>query len=71
MIASAASADDTVDMTPVILDALKLAAEAHGVHEATDLGGVFDEQWPEWYADHMTRTLTSRGYRLARGVTPR
>ena len=52
------------EMTPVILDALKKAAEAHGVHEATELGGVFDEQWPEWYADHMTKTLASQGYRL-------
>lgn len=56
----------SAEMTPVILEALKLAAEAHGVHEATELGGVFDEQWPEWYADHMTKTLSSQGYRLVR-----
>jgi hypothetical protein len=52
------------EMTAVILDALKKAAEAHGVHEATDLAGVYDEQWPEWYADHMTKTFLAAGYRL-------
>jgi catechol 2,3-dioxygenase-like lactoylglutathione lyase family enzyme len=25
----------------------------HGVHEAADLGGVRDEQWPQWYAAYM------------------
>ncbi|MFF1876759.1 hypothetical protein [Leifsonia sp. NPDC058230] len=52
------------EMTPVILDHLKQAAEAHGVHEATELGGKYDEQWPEWYAQHMTETLIAAGYRL-------
>lgn len=49
----------------VILDALKKAAAAHGVHEAEVLGGVFDEQWPEWYAEHMLATFTAAGYSLA------
>jgi hypothetical protein len=56
-------------MTSVLLDALKLAAEAHGVHEATELGGVFDEKWPEWYAEHMMRTLSAQGYRLVHTAT--
>jgi hypothetical protein len=56
----------TDELEPVILDALKRAAEAHGVHEANDLGGVYDEQWPEWYAQHMVQTLTAAGYRLVR-----
>lgn len=50
----------------VILDHLKRAAAAHGVHEKEDLGGVFDEQWPEWYARHMVETLRSAGYRMER-----
>jgi hypothetical protein len=50
--------------TDVILDVLKRAAAAHGVHEAEELGGIYDEQWPEWYAAHMTRTLAELGYRL-------
>jgi hypothetical protein len=24
--------------------------QAHGVHEATVLGGVYDKEWAEWYA---------------------
>jgi hypothetical protein len=48
----------------LVLDLLKQAAAAHGVHEKEDLGGVYDEAWPEWYAEHMTRTLAERGYRI-------
>lgn len=51
-------------MTAAILDALTKAAVAHGVHEKEDLGGVYDEKWPDWYAVHMARTLTELGYRL-------
>jgi hypothetical protein len=54
------------EMEPVILDALNRAAEAHGIHEKNDLGGVYDEQWPEWYAHHMVQTLRAAGYRLVR-----
>lgn len=54
------------EMTPVILDHLKQAADAHGVHEKTELNGVYDEQWPEWYAAHMVETLRAAGYRLVR-----
>ena len=48
----------------VILDALNTAATAHGIHEAEALGGVYDEQWPEWYAEHMLATFASAGYSL-------
>ena len=34
---------------------------AHGVYETNVLGGVFDEEWPTWYAayllDHGLRDL--------------
>jgi hypothetical protein len=50
--------------TDLLTAALRRAADAHAVHEATELGGVYDEQWPEWYADHMTHTLVDAGYRL-------
>lgn len=64
---AAASGDAAAyETTAVILDHLKQAAEAHGVHEAVDLAGVYDQQWPEWYAAHMTQTLTAAGYRLVR-----
>jgi hypothetical protein len=26
------------------------AEQAHGAYEATELGGVYDEEWPRWYA---------------------
>jgi hypothetical protein len=26
------------------------AQEAHGVFEATELNGVYDKEWPRWYA---------------------
>ncbi|WP_147456417.1 hypothetical protein [Promicromonospora sukumoe] len=48
----------------ILLDLLKRAAAAHGVHEEQELGGVYDEAWPEWYAEHMTRALAERGYRI-------
>ena len=55
-----------IDTTAVILELLKRAAEAHGVHEKTDLGGVYDKDWPQWYAAHMTRALAEQGLRLVR-----
>ncbi|MGJ6963720.1 hypothetical protein ACSDR0_17595 [Streptosporangium sp. G11] len=50
--------------TEIILDILSRAAVAHGVHEAEVLGGRHDEEWPQWYAEHMTRTLAESGYRI-------
>ena len=44
-------------LTAVLLQALKDAAKAHG---------VYDDNWPQWYAEHMTRTLGEAGYRLSR-----
>jgi catechol 2,3-dioxygenase-like lactoylglutathione lyase family enzyme len=49
-------------LTGVLLEALKSAAAAHGVHE-TELGKP-DPDWPQWYAEHMTRTLGENGYHL-------
>ena len=53
-------------LTAVLVDALKDAAKAHGVYEARELAGVYDDNWPQWYAEHMTRTLGEAGYRLSR-----
>ncbi|HEY4268629.1 MAG TPA: hypothetical protein VGM94_10605 [Galbitalea sp.] len=55
-----------VETLSVILDVLNQAATAHGIHEATDLGGVRDEQWPEWYAQHMVANLANGGYKLVK-----
>lgn len=48
----------------IILDALNKAATAHGIHEAEVLGGVYDEEWPEWYTEHMLATFATAGYNL-------
>ena len=29
------------------------AEEAHGVYETNELGGVYDEAWPDWYAQWL------------------
>jgi catechol 2,3-dioxygenase-like lactoylglutathione lyase family enzyme len=49
-------------MTDILSEALKGAAAAHGVHEK-ELGRP-DPDWPQWYAEHMTRTLGGAGYHL-------
>lgn len=48
-------------MEELIVELLRDAAAAHGIHEAEDLDGVYDEQWPEWYAAHIARALEARG----------
>ncbi|MBA3529359.1 MAG: hypothetical protein H0T91_08650 [Propionibacteriaceae bacterium] len=53
-------------MTDILRDAFQRTADAHDVHEAEELGGVYDNEWPQWYAEHMTRTLGEKGYRLSR-----
>lgn len=35
--------------------ALRDAAIAHGKHEAEELDGKYDENWPAWYAEHMAK----------------
>ena len=54
------------DTTAFLRDLLERAAAAHGVHEAEALGGVYDVNWPQWYAEHMARSLTEAGYRLSK-----
>jgi|GEM_PF-2357823 len=29
------------------------AGAAHGVYEEGELGGVYDQQWPQWYAAYL------------------
>lgn len=52
--------------TEIILNLLTSAATAHGLYEAEVLGGEYDVEWPQWYADHMARTLAESGYRISR-----
>ena len=44
-------------LTDILREALKSAADAHGVHEK-ELGRP-DPDWPRWYAEHMTPTINA------------
>jgi catechol 2,3-dioxygenase-like lactoylglutathione lyase family enzyme len=57
------------ETTDILLSALKSAATAHGAHEK-ELGRA-DPDWPQWYAEHMTKRLSGHGYRLTKALTPR
>ena len=54
----------SAETTAILLSSLKSTAAAHGVHEKEI--GHHDADWPQWYADHMTKTLSQDGYRLSR-----
>ena len=55
---------DIAHATALLDELLRETAAAHGVHEREQLGGVYDEDWPSWYAAHLARTLAERGYGL-------
>jgi hypothetical protein len=38
------------DRIEAIAALLVQAEGAHGVYESTELGGVYDQDWPRWYA---------------------
>ena len=38
--------------TEEITALLGRAEEAHGAYEQAELGGVYDEEWPRWYATY-------------------
>jgi hypothetical protein len=40
---------DPVESVRVLLVATE---EAHGIFEATELHGVYDQEWAAWYAEH-------------------
>jgi len=40
----------TDDRIPAIETLLAETEAAHGAYETTELNGVYDEQWPQWYA---------------------
>lgn len=40
----------SADRTEAIRALLVEAERAHGTYEATELNGVYDEDWPRWYA---------------------
>jgi hypothetical protein len=55
------------NMSVILLEALKAAAAARGVHEK-ELGNP-DPGWPKWYAEHMMCTLGGAGTHLT-GPSP-
>ena len=40
------------DRPAAIATLLREAELAHAEHEAKDLGGVYDQEWPRWYATY-------------------
>lgn len=40
----------TIDRVQAIDELLVRAESAHGVYERTELHGVYDQDWPRWYA---------------------
>jgi hypothetical protein len=40
-----------------LASAMKRASVAHGEHEKR-LGGEYDVNWPDWYAEYMVREQT-------------
>jgi hypothetical protein len=41
----------TADRVEAITRLLVQAEGAHGDYERNELGGMYDEQWPRWYAE--------------------
>lgn len=58
------STSNEVNTPELLIDLLKRAAAAHGIHEKAL--GKPDPDWPQWYAAHMTVTLREAGYRIVR-----
>jgi len=40
------------DRTAAVTALLSQTEQDHGVFEATELKGVYDQEWPAWYATH-------------------
>lgn len=53
-----------MDRTEALSRLLGETGRAHGTYEETELHGVYDQQWPEWYAryavDHGIGELVGR-----------
>ena len=41
------------DRNEAVAALLARAGAAHGIYEERELGGVYDERWPEWYAAYL------------------
>jgi hypothetical protein len=57
----------TTDQTDAIAALLTKTEGAHGEYEATELKGVYDQDWPRWYAEYaVARDI---GTLLGRAIT--
>lgn len=63
------TASTTIDAERLLHELLVETAAAHGVYESEQLGGVYDEAWPTWYARHMADVLEARGILFATNPT--
>lgn len=43
----------TSDLVPAIEELLRRTEAAHGAYEATQLNGIYDQDWPRWYAEYV------------------
>jgi hypothetical protein len=59
-----AASIDTARAAEVLEDLLRKTAVAHGSYEREHLDGVYDEEWPSWYATFLARALEEHGYGL-------
>ena len=50
------------EVKAILESALKVAEAAHGTYEKSL--GMRDNDWPKWYADHITKAWKAEGYRL-------
>jgi hypothetical protein len=42
-----------IERTAALSSLLAQAQAAHGVYETTELQGVYDQDWPRWYAAYI------------------
>ena len=54
------------DPETFLRDLLQRTAAAHGRYERDELGSVYDENWPQWYAAFMASALDADGYVIER-----
>lgn len=52
------------DAETFLRELLTRTAEAHGRYERDELGSVYDENWPQWYAAYMAEALAADGYAI-------
>lgn len=48
------------DRSAAVATLLRQAEAAHATYEADELGGVYDEAWPRWYATYAVEHGLSR-----------